>query len=280
MIVDAHQHFIFPSRIHYPWLEHESLAPINRDFTPENLRLELEPRGVAQTILVQTRHSLEETREFLYIASDTPFVSGVIGWLDLTDPRLEETVRALLETEAGRWLKGVRHQLQEEADPNWLLREDVHRGLQTLARFGLVYDFVCSSREYRACLETAERHPELRFVLDHLGKPDIGSGNNALWLEDMRHFAALKNISVKISGLTTQADWQRWTSADLEPYVRGALDAFGAERCMYGSDYPVCLLAGRYGDTLELLEAILTDENRAAVLAQTALSTYRLSEHQ
>ena len=278
MIVDAHQHFIFPSRIHYPWLESDALAPLHHDFTPLELLLELEDCGVTQTVLVQTRHSLEETHEFLQIASDTPFVAGVVGWVDLTDPRLEDGLRALLETESGRWLKGVRHQLQEEADPNWLLREDVQRGLDTLESFGLVYDLVCSKREYSACLETAKRHPSLRFVLDHLGKPDIVAGDIAPWLEDMQRFAALENITVKISGLTTEAHWQRWTSADLEPYIRGALEAFGAERCMYGSDYPVCLLAGRYADTLELLNAVLTDQQRAAVLAQTALKTYHLLE--
>ena len=278
MIVDAHQHFIFPSRIQYPWLEGEALAPINRDFTPLELLLELEDCGVTQTVLVQTRHSLEETHEFLQIASDTPFVAGVVGWLDLTDPRLEDGLRALLETESGRWLKGVRHQLQEEADPNWLLREDVQRGLDTLESFGLVYDFVCSKREYRACLATAERHPSLRFVLDHLGKPNIVAGDVAKWRDDMQRFAALENITVKISGLTTEAHWQRWSPADLEPYIRAALELFGAERCMYGSDYPVCLLAGRYADTLELLNAVLTDQQRAAVLAQTALKTYHLLE--
>jgi L-fuconolactonase len=279
MIVDAHQHFIFPSRVHYPWLEGESSLPLRHDFTPRELRPELERHGVTHTVLVQTRHSLEETHEFLRIASETPFVAGVVGWLDLTDPKLEDTLSTLLETESGRWLKGVRHQLQEEVDPNWLSQANVQRGLQTVAGFGLVYDFVCSSREYRACFETAERHSNLRFVLDHLGKPNVVAGDMEQWLEDMRRFAALENVTVKISGLTTEADWQRWTPADLEPYVHGALEAFGAARCMYGSDYPVCLLAGRYGDTLELLDAVLTDENRAAVLAQTALRTYRLSEH-
>ncbi len=279
MIVDAHQHFIFPSRIQYPWLEGERLAPINRDFAPQDLQLQLEQCGVNQTVLVQTRHSLEETHEFLQIASQTPFVAGVVGWVDLSDPNLEEGLRALLESESGRWLKGVRHQLQEEADPNWLLRDDVQRGLSTLERFGLVYDFVCSRREYRACLETAQAHPNLRFVLDHLGKPNIVSGDIARWLEQMQRFAAFENVTVKISGLTTEADWQRWTPADLEPYVHGTLRTFGAERCMYGSDYPVCLLAGRYGDIFELLNAVLTDEQRAAVLAQTALRIYHLLEH-
>ena len=278
MIVDAHQHFIFPSRIYYPWLEGERLAPINRDFAPNDLEPELISNGVSQTVLVQTRHSLEETREFLQIASDTPFVAGVVGWLDLTDPRLEDTLGALLETEAGRWLKGVRHQLQEEADPNWLLRADVQRGLNILTQFGLVYDFVCSKREYRACMETAERHPSLRFVLDHLGKPNIVAGEAAKWRDDMQRFAGFENITVKISGLTTEADWQRWTSADLEPYIRAALELFGAERCMYGSDYPVCLLAGRYADTLELLRNVLSTNQRAAVLAETALRIYRLSQ--
>lgn len=223
MIVDAHQHFIFPSRIQYPWLESDTSAPLRHDFTPLELLPELERCGVTQTVLVQTRHSLEETHEFLQIASDTPFVAGVVGWLDLTARHLEDDLRTLLETEAGRWLKGVRHQLQEEADPNWLLRDDVQRGLNTLESFGLVYDFVCSKREYHACLETAQAHPNLQFVLDHLGKPNIVAGDIAPWREEMQRFAGFENVTVKISGLTTEADWQRWTPADLEPYIRAAL---------------------------------------------------------
>ncbi len=275
-MIDTHTHFIFPSRIHYPWLEGEILKPLQRDFTPNELRPELEENQVAKTILVQTRHSLDETHEFLEIAANTDYVAGVVGWIDLTDLKLEHNFKSLLASKNGQWLKGIRHQIQEEPDPNWLLRDDVQRGLGLLEPLGLVYEFVCSVREYQACLETAKRHPKLQFVLDHAGKPDIKNNDFMVWQKSMQQFAALKNVVVKISGLTTQANWITWTKTDLEPYIHELLGLFGAYRCMYGSDYPVCLLAGQYGDLLKIIQN-LSLPDQAYVLYKTAIEVYKMS---
>ncbi len=276
MIIDAHQHFIFPSRIHYPWLKGEALKPLQRDFTPDDLRPELEKHKVKQTILVQTRHSLDETDEFLEIAADTDYVAGVVGWVDLTEAQLETKLKALLESERGQWLKGIRHQIQEEPDPYWLLRADVQRGLKKVEPFGLVYEFVCSEREYTACLETASRHPNLQFILDHAGKPDIKNKGFMTWQKAMRQFANLENVVLKISGLTTQADWKTSTKTQLEPYIDAVLELFGSSRCMYGSDYPVCLLAGDYSDLLEVIQHQVSQTEQQNILKKTATRIYRI----
>jgi L-fuconolactonase len=275
-MIDAHQHFIFPSRIHYSWLESENLKPLQRDFTPDDLRFELEKNKVRKTILVQTRHSLEETHEFLEIAADTDYVAGVVGWVDLTDPELETNLKTLLESKNGVWLKGIRHQIQEEPNPNWLLQPEVQRGLTVLESFNLVYDFVCSKREYTACLKTAAQHPKLQFVLDHAGKPDIKNNDFTTWQKSMLQFAALENVVVKISGLTTEAHWQTWTKTDLEPYINYLLEIFGSQGCMYGSDYPVCLLAGDYNNLLEMIQE-LEPVNQQNVLLHTASKIYKIS---
>ncbi len=275
-MIDAHQHFIFPSRIHYPWLE--GLKPLQRDFSPDDLRPELEKNGVTKTILVQTRHSLDETLEYLQIAADTDFVAGVVGWVDLTNPNLEKTVKNLLESDNGQWLRGIRHQIQEEPDPNWLLRPDVQNGLSLLEQVGLVYDFVCSKREYAACLETASKHPKLQFVLDHAGKPNIKNNEFASWQQSMQQFAALENVVVKISGLTTEANWGSWTTTDLEPYIQELLKTFGSSRCMFGSDHPVCLLAGSYNDLLELIKQNFSQAELQDVLETTATRIYKLKK--
>ena len=274
MIIDAHQHFIFPSRINYPWLEGEALEPLQRDFTPDDLRIELEKNKVTQTILVQTQHDLDETHEFLEIAANTDYVAGVVGWVDLTDPHLETNLKTLLEAKHGQYLKGIRHQIQEEPDPNWLLRDDVQRGVTILESFGLIYEFVCSNREYTACLETAKNHPNLQFVLDHAGKPNIKKSDFMAWQQSMMQFAALENVVVKISGLTTQAIWHTWTKTDLQPYIKSLLEIFGSERCMYGSDYPVCLLAGGYGDLLEVIKHQSSQTEQENLVNKTAKKIY------
>ncbi len=257
MIIDAHQHFIYPSQVHYPWLEEEALSPIRRDFTPEDLRPLLEESGVERTILVQTRSSLEETYFFLQTAAGAGFVAGVVGWADLTDPRVGEVLDELLASPHGHYLVGLRHQVHDEEDPFWLLQDSVQRGLAELGRRGLAYDFLTRSRELPACFETARNHPRVRFVVDHLAKPNIREGQWAEWVERLAPLSELPNVWVKLSGLVTEADWQRWSLEDLRPYVQEALKLFGAQRCLFGSDWPVCLLAVGYREVKGALESIL-----------------------
>ena len=255
MRIDSHQHFWSLGGAEYSWLEGDAMTPIRRDFGPSDLAPELEQCGVTHTLLVQTRSSLEETEEFLDYARDTPYIAGVVGWVDLTDPGVGEVLDALLEGPNGRFLVGIRHGVQSETDPMWLLQTDVNRGLEHLSVRKLVYDLLITARDVPAALIAARAHPELTFVIDHAAKPDLKAGHLEFerWKTSLEPFAALPNVFIKLSGLVTEADWKHWTPAQIGLYLKACLQQFGPERCMYGSDWPVCLLAASYGQTLELV---------------------------
>lgn len=275
MVVDAHQHFIFPSRVHYPWLEDAALAPLRRDFTPENLRPLLAECGVQRTIVVQARSSLEETRELLQIAASTDYVAGVVGWVDLRDPQVGQVLDELRALPGGSYLVGIRHQVHDEPDPNWLLLPEVERGLAALEPRGLVYDLLVRTRELPAALACVQNFPKLRFVLDHLAKPNIAQGQWDDWLRALEPMAAQANVWVKLSGLVTEASWEHWKPQDLAPYIRQALELFGSSRCMFGSDWPVCTLAASYAQVKEALVGALGQPDRA-VLGKNAIQVYQI----
>lgn len=274
-VVDAHQHFWDPSRNTYPWLTDE-LAPIRRAFGPEDLRPLLQECGVTQTVLVQTRSSLDESREFLALAAANDFVAGVVAWVDLT----AEDVGDVLADLAGEKLVGIRHQVHDEPAAHWLLRDDVQRGLREVSRAGLAFDLLVRTRELPAALATAALHPELRFVVDHLGKPPIRAGGDPRWEEGMHALAALPNVFCKLSGLVTEADWHSWTPAELAPYVQRAFGWFGEDRLIFGSDWPVCLLAARYSEVVDGYVAALgnvSKETLERVMSRNAIDFYRLA---
>jgi L-fuconolactonase len=258
VIVDAHQHFWDPAVADYPWMTDE-VAPLRRRFGPEDFEPLLREYGVAGTVIVQARHSLDETRTLLEIAAATPFVLGVVGWVDLTGDVLGQLEDVCANFAPAR-LVGVRHQVHDEQDPAWLLRDDVQHGLAALREAGLVYDLLVRARELPAAVETAQRHPELTFVLDHVAKRPPA---DARWREGVAALAELPNVVCKLSGL--------FTEHDPAGTVELAVGWFGEERCMFGSDWPVCLLAADYGDTLEVVG---DDED---VLGGTARRTYGLT---
>jgi len=278
-VVDAHQHFWDPADAEYPWMTAD-LAVIRRRFGPEDLRPLLAECGVDRTVLVQTRSSLDETREFLGIAARTEFVAGVVGWVDLTDSRVATTLRELQAMPAGgRRLVGIRHQVHDEADPDWLLRADVRRGLEAIQAAGLAYDLLVRPRELPAALRTARAFPEMRLVIDHMAKPPIRTGEIHAWAEAMGPFSELGNVYCKLSGMVTEADWGAWRPEDLRPYVRRVVEWFGEDRLLFGSDWPVCLLAGSYAEVLgALLVALgaLSPGARAKILGTNAVRCYRL----
>ena len=249
MIVDSHQHFWDPARAHYPWMT----EALRRRYGPDDLEPLLRESGVVGSIVVQARHSLDETRDLLAIAKATPFVLGVVGWLDLTG----DIDRQLGDLEAP--LVGVRHQVHDEPDPAWLLRDDVQRGLSAIGQAGLAYDLLVRSRELPAAIETVRRHPEVTFVLDHVAKRPP---NDEAWSRGVATLAELPNVACKLSGL--------FTEHDPAGTVELALGWFGRERCMFGSDWPVCTLVVPYGETLRIVGA---DPD---VLARTAIRTYGL----
>jgi L-fuconolactonase len=277
-VVDAHQHFWDPATADYPWMSDE-LAAIRRRFAPDDLRPIVERRGVTHTVLVQTRSSLPETVEFLETAASPVFVAGVVGWVDLTDEAIADVLDRLRSGPTGRWLVGIRHQTHDEPDPDWLTRPDVMRGLRAVARAGLPYDLVVRTRELPASIEIATRIPELALVVDHIAKPEIRDGLFEPWAERMAALAAMPNVSCKVSGMVTEADWSSWKRADLRPYVDLVLGWFGPRRLLFGSDWPVCLLAATYDEVLDSAEELLaglTTTERDEVFKGTAKRVYGL----
>ncbi|HEY3071740.1 MAG TPA: amidohydrolase family protein [Candidatus Limnocylindrales bacterium] len=277
--VDSHHHFWDPARADYPWMTDE-LAPIRRAYGPDDLRPLLAAAGIDRSILVQTRSSTEETAEFLAITASEPFVAGVVGWLDLTGPDPAEEIAALRALPGGHRLAGIRHQVHDEPDPEWLARSDVRHGIRAVTDAGLVYDLLVRSRELPAALDVARSVPDGRFVVDHIAKPAIASGEIEPWASLLRPFRELENVACKISGMVTEANWASWQTRDLRPYVDVVLETFGPRRVLFGSDWPVCLLAASYERVVatarELLEA-LSESERDAAFGGNAIEVYRLA---
>lgn len=280
MIIDGHQHFWDPGRADYPWMDAPELIPIRRAFGPPDLAPLLKANGIDASIVVQCRSSLEETEEFLRIAHATPSVIGVVGWADLTDGALGDTLDRLRGSPGGEKLVGIRHQVHDEADPDWLLREDVQRGLTAVFAHDLAYDFLVRTRELPAAVATAQAFPQARFVLDHAAKPPIADGGSAEWFDRIKALGTCENVWCKISGLATEAVWNDWDAERLFPFVAHAANCFGEDRLIFGSDWPVCLLAGSYGEIKSALEACLArlgPQLRDKAFGMNAAQAYRLA---
>jgi L-fuconolactonase len=256
------------------------LTPIRRAFGPADLAPLLRANGIDASILVQCRSSLEETEEFLAVAHATPTVIGVVGWADLTNGSLGDTLDRLRNLPGGTKLVGIRHQVHDEADPDWLLRADVQRGLAELFARDLTYDFLVRTRELPAAIATAKAFPQARFVLDHAAKPPIADGGSVEWSDRIAALAACSNVWCKVSGLATEAKWNDWDAELLFPYLRHVANCFGEDRLIFGSDWPVCLLAGSYGEIKRALEACLAKLGpsvREKALGVNAKAAYRLT---
>jgi L-fuconolactonase len=278
MLVDAHHHFWDPAEADYPWLTDE-LEIIRRRFGPEDLEPLLAETGVTRTILVQTRSSIDETEAFLETASRIPFIAGVVGWVDLRDPGVAEAIARLRAGTGGENLVGIRHQVHDEPDPDWLGNAEVRRGIAAVGAAGLAYELLVRPRELPAALETVRSLPDVRFVIDHLAKPPIRDGAIQPWADLIRPFGGLANAWCKVSGMVTEAAWATWQPAELEPFVRHAVDVFGPGRLLFGSDWPVCLLAATYGEVLEATRetlAGLTPAELARVFGENAVEVYGL----
>jgi L-fuconolactonase len=274
MRIDAHQHFWIYNQREYDWID-ETMASIRRDFLPADLGPELEDAGFAGSVVVQVRQTLEETRWLLELAENNPFVLGVVGWVDLRSPRLYQDLQSF----AGKSkLVGIRHIVQSEPD-DFLLHADFLRGISMLQEFDLAYDLLIYTKHLPLAAEFVKRFPRQRFVLDHLAKPPIRSGTIDLWARGMRELASFPNVHAKVSGLVTEADWQRWKPEDLRPYLDIAFESFGAKRLMIGSDWPVCTVAASYGRVVNLVKDYMsgyTAEQREAVFGGNAANFWRL----
>ncbi|WP_439618219.1 amidohydrolase family protein [Shinella sp.] len=279
-IIDSHHHFWDPtSGGDYAWLS-GPFEPLNRVFAPQDLRPSLASSGVSGTVLVQTWNDLSETWDFIRTAEETDFVAGVVGWVDLTDPDVAATIAELRQSPEGKWLVGVRHLIQTESDPNWLLRADAVSGLKAVEAAGLVYDLVPNLPQLPACIATAKAFPGLRFVLDHISKPEIRNRGFDEWAALIRQFRGERgHVWCKLSGMVTEANWQTWTPEDLKPYVHEVLDVFGVDRCMFGADWPVCLVAASYDRVVDALRECLKDLPQAdldRIFGLNAIEAYRL----
>ena len=282
MIVDAHHHLWDPAAREYPWLAGEALAPIRHRYDADDLRSRALPVGVSRTVLVQTTPDVGETVDFLGIAADNPdLIAGVVGWLDLTAPNVTEEIAALRAARGGAALVGIRHQAQDEPDPEWLARADVTAGVRAVVSAGLVYDLLVFPNQLPAAITLVERLPDGRFVLDHAAKPLIADGVREPWAALLGRLAGSPNVACKLSGLVTEADWASWTTADIQPYADVVLAAFGPDRVMFGSDWPVCELVTGYAEVFALageLCAGLSEDDRAAVFGDTATAWYGLDQ--
>ncbi|MEM1361639.1 MAG: amidohydrolase family protein [Pseudomonadota bacterium] len=278
--IDTHHHFWDPTEAEYPWMT-DDLAVIRQKFSPDDLRPLINQVGVTDTILVQTRSSYEESLEFLAAAEETDFILGVVAWVELTSETVSDDLHRLKQSKGGSHLVGIRHQVHDEEDADWLLRPDVQRGLAVVAEHDLTYDLLLRPRELPAAIKAVNAMPNARWVLNHIAKPEIASGGWEPWASDIRALAeASPSCWVKLSGIVTEADWANWAADDLSPYVQHVIDCFGTDRCMVGSDWPVCLLAAPYDtvmDTMRNLLSALREEERQRVLSENAMTAYGIA---
>ena len=273
--IDAHHHFWRYTPREYPWIN-DSMSAIRRDFLPPHLEKEMAAAAVSGVVSVQARQSLEETWDLLRFAEQNEFIRGVVGWIPFTAPDLNRILASL----AGHpKLRAVRHVLQDEPDPDYMLRADFNRGISALKPFHLVYDILIFERHLPQTIEFVDRHPEQIFVLDHLGKPSVRSGAISPWREHLKTLAERSNVYCKLSGLATEADYKNWTEEQLRPYIDVVLEAFSPRRVMFGSDWPVCLVAIPYAKWAQIVADAtqgLSGAEQERIWSGTATEAYRL----
>jgi L-fuconolactonase len=277
MNIDAHQHFWKYDARQYGWID-ESMSALRRDFTPEDLKGELARNDFQRCIAVQARQTLDETRWLLELAEHHPFIAGVVGWVDLRSPELRHQLESLSPNPK---LVGIRHIVQSEPDDRFLLQPGFLRGIALLEEFNLPYDILIYARHLPVAAKFVARFERQRFVLDHLGKPDIKGHGFGSWSKGIRELAKFPNVFCKLSGLVTEADWMSWRDCDLTPYLDVAFECFHADRLMIGSDWPVCTVAGSYSRVMNVVKdyaSRLQRVEREAVLGRTAQTFWRLPE--
>lgn len=275
MKIDAHHHFWNYDPVEYGWID-ESMRTIRRDFLPEHLRAEIASAGVDGVISVQARQNLMETEWLLGMAAQNDFIKGVVGWVELVSPNVGVGLEKFATHPK---LKSVRHVVQGEPDDAFILRDDFNRGIRELRKFSLVYDILIFERHLPQTIEFVDAHPNQVFVLDHIAKPRIKEALFESWNKNMRELAKRPNVYCKVSGMVTEADFTTWTESQLQPYFDTVLEAFGPRRLMFGSDWPVCLVACGYARWHKLVSewvGELSRDEQARVLGGTAIEAYKL----
>ena len=279
MKIDSHHHVWDLSVREQDWLKGDAFAPIARTFTMADMDPVLEQSDIDFTVIVQTASVMEETREFLDIAASHPRVAGVVGWLDMESSDITSALESHLSHPESRRLVSIRDSAQHQKDPRWLARDEVIRNIRRLGGHNLSYDLLTLPHQLPAAIEAVAACPKTQFVLDHISKPFISAGEIDQWACDMQSLAELPNVVVKVSGMVTEAQWTEWTVETFRPYVDVVVEAFGPHRLMFGSDWPVCLLAGEYFDILGIVKTLTADWSAAekeAFFSVTAIQAYRL----
>jgi L-fuconolactonase len=277
MKIDSHQHFWRYNPTRDAWIT-DDMSILKRDFLPLELSLECKANGIDASIAIQADKSEKETLFLLEMAEDNPLIAGVVGWTDLASTNIEERLQFFSRYEK---LRGFRHIAQSEPDDHFLVQSNFLRGISHLGQFGFTYDILIYPKQLPAAIELVSKFPEQRFVIDHLAKPDIKSQDLTFWETHIRRLAESPNLFCKLSGLVTEADWHNWKAADFKPYLDVVFDAFGADRVMFGSDWPVCLLAASYAQVKQIIEDYLhgcTVEQKENIFGGNAIRFYNLKE--
>ncbi len=275
MIIDTHHHFWNYNPVEYDWIDDE-MAVIRKSFLPEQLKSTLAQTDVSGVISVQARQCLEETDWLLKMADENDFIKGIVGWVPLVSNNIDEILEKYA---ANKWLKGVRHVIQGESDPEFVLRNDFNRGIALLKKYDLVYDILITANQIPNTIRFVDQHPNQQFVLDHIAKPKIKTNEIKVWSENLNELARRENVSCKISGIVTEADYKNWTEEQLQPYFDVVLEAFGPSRLMFGSDWPVCLVATEYQNWLNLVKKVVAKysiQEQEQIYFKNAISIYQI----
>ncbi|MBX2872539.1 MAG: amidohydrolase family protein [Saprospiraceae bacterium] len=275
MVIDSHQHFWKYDPVRHGWINDE-MSILKKDFLPADLAKIYETAGVDGCVAVQADQSESETDFLLQLAEQYEFIKGVVGWVDLRSPELAARLSHYHEFPK---LKGFRHVVQSEPDPNFMLREDFQNGIAQLHAYNFTYDILIFPNQFAAAIETVRNFPNQKFVVDHIAKPYIKEGKIKEWTKHMEKIASFPNVMCKLSGMVTEADWSNWKQADFVPYLEVVHRCFTAKRLLFGSDWPVCLLGGSYPEIKAILANYLTDESvedQAAIWGKNAVHFYQL----
>jgi len=273
--IDAHQHFWQFDPIRDVWMD-DTMQSIRHDFLPQDLYPILSTNDVAGCVAVQADQSENETNFLLDLANENEFIKGVVGWVDLRDEKIEERLSYF---SSNKLLKGVRHIAQGEVD-DFLLGDDFKRGIGHLKAYKLTYDILVFAHQLPAAIQLAKQFPNQKFVLDHIAKPQISEGLDATWSKNIKSLAECSNVYCKLSGMVTETSNSEWTKEIFHPFIELVLEAFGVDRVLYGSDWPVCLLAASYEEQLEIVESyisIFSATERTRIMGGNAIEFYNLS---
>lgn len=275
MTIDSHQHFWNYEPVKHSWID-DSMSTIRKNFTPSDLKKVFNENNIDGCVAVQADQTLEETNFLLDLASKNDFIKGVVGWIDLRAPNIDSVLESYSNAKK---LKGIRHIVQGEADHNFLLRPNFLNGISKLEKHDLAYDILIFPHQLGAAIEFVKKFPNQKFVIDHIAKPYIKDGFYDGWAVLMKEIAQYGNVCCKVSGMTTEADFNTWKPEQIHPYIDLVFEAFGTNRIMFGSDWPVCLVAGNYAQVKELVTNVIADfssDEQTDIMGNNAIKFYNL----